>query len=243
VLRREYGPAARSRRSRNRSRRPCVKGPQDKAPDGVVTGTGRGRRTGYGQGIRALVACRRLALQSREVTRHTGAALLRPVTGLCKLDVRRPPYLHRQSGRQGNHSGSCWPGRSVRHHADTLIGRRPNLPNSGRCELVYLCAGLYAINGGSDRHIQHCHLYRARLSESGASRRRPPGKGGPIGIARSETAQVLTVASGRSADRSRESAMGWRPADGRWPWRAGRRGLPAGASSRRDRAQRIALVH
>ena len=39
----------------------------------------------------------------------------------------RPPYLHRQSGRQGNHSGSCWPGRSVRHHADTLIGRRPNL--------------------------------------------------------------------------------------------------------------------
>ena len=64
----------------------------------------------------------------REVTRHTGAALLRPVTGPCKLDVRRPPNLHRQSGRQGNHSGSCWPGRSVRHHADTLIGRRPNLP-------------------------------------------------------------------------------------------------------------------
>jgi hypothetical protein len=54
------------------------------------------------------------------------------------------------------------------------------MPNSGRCELVYLCAGLYAINGGSDRHIRHCHSYRARRSESGASRRRPPGKGGPI---------------------------------------------------------------
>ena len=107
----------------------------------------------------------------------------------------------------------------------------PLMPNSGRCELVYLCAGLYAINGGSDRHIQHCHSYRARLSESGASRRRPPGKGGPIGIARSETAQVLTVASGRSADRSRATAMGRRPAGGRWPWRAGRRGLPGGASS------------
>ena len=39
-----------------------------------------------------------------------------------------------------------------------------------------------------------------RIAESGASRRRPPGKGGPSGIARGETAQVLTVASGRSAD-------------------------------------------
>jgi hypothetical protein len=67
------------------------------------------------------------------------------------------------------------------------------MPKRGRYELVYLCAGLYAINGGSDRHIQHCHSYRARLSESGASRRRPPVKGGPIGIARSETAQVTAA--------------------------------------------------
>jgi len=58
----------------------------------------------------------------------------------------------------------------------------------------------------------------------------PPGKGGPIGIARGETAQVLTVASGRSADRSRTTAMGRRPGGGRWPCRAGRRGLPGGAS-------------
>jgi hypothetical protein len=65
----------------------------------------------------------------------------------------------------------------------------------------------------------------------GASRRQPPGKGGPSGIARGETAQVLTVASGRSADRSRATAMGRRPGSGRWPYRAGRRGLPGGASS------------
>jgi len=43
--------------------------------------------------------------------------------------------------------------------------------------------------------------------ESGTSRR-PPGKGGPSGIARGETAQVLTVASSRSADQSRATAMG-----------------------------------
>ncbi len=51
-----------------------------------------------------------------------------------------------------------------------------------------------------------------RPAESGASRRRPSGKGGPSGIARGETAQVLTVASGRSADRSRATAMGRRQA-------------------------------
>ena len=67
--------------------------------------------------------------------------------------------------------------------------------------------------------------------ESGAGRRRPPGNGGPHGIARGETAQVLTVASGRSADRSRATAMGRRAGGGRWPCRAGRRGLPGGASS------------
>ncbi len=49
-----------------------------------------------------------------------------------------------------------------------------------------------------------------------------PGKGGPSGIARGETAQVLTVASGSSADRSRATAMGRRPGGGRWPCRAGR---------------------
>jgi hypothetical protein len=58
-------------------------------------------------------------LQSREVTRQTGAAVSRSVTGLRKLDVPHPPYLHRRSGRQGSHSGSCRTGRSVRHHADT----------------------------------------------------------------------------------------------------------------------------
>jgi hypothetical protein len=64
--------------------------------------------------------------------------------------------------------------------------------------------------------------------------RRPPatpGQGGPSGIARGEAAQVLTVASGRSADRSRATATGRRPSGGRWPCRAGRRGLPGGASS------------
>jgi hypothetical protein len=74
------------------------------------------------------VTCRRLALQSREVTRHTGAAVSRSATGLCKLDVRHPPYPHRRSGRQGSHSGSCRAGRWVRHHAGTLVGRRPDLP-------------------------------------------------------------------------------------------------------------------
>jgi hypothetical protein len=88
--------------------------------------------------------------------------------------------------------------------------RHALMPNSGRCEFVCLCAGLYAINGGSDRHIQHCHSYRARLSEAGTSRRRPPGKGGPSSIARAETAQVLTVASGRS-----------RTEAGRLPWAGG----------------------
>jgi hypothetical protein len=32
-------------------------------------------------------------------------------------------------------------------------GRRPNLPNSGRCVPVYLCAGLYIPNGGGDRQF------------------------------------------------------------------------------------------
>ena len=92
---------------------------------------------GYGQKLALFVTCRRLALQSREVIGHKGTVVSRSVTGLCKLDVRHPPYLHRRSGRQGSHSGSCRTGRSVRHHADTLVGRRrPNLvdmPMSERC--------------------------------------------------------------------------------------------------------------
>ena len=42
---------------------------------------------------------------------------------------------------------------------------------------------------------------------------------------------MLTVASGRSADRSWATAMARKPGGGRWPSRAGRRGLPGGASS------------
>ena len=68
-----------------------------------------------------------------------------------------------------------------------------------------------------------CRIWRKPLATT--------GQGGPSGVARGETAQVLTVASGRSADRSRATAMGRRPDGGRWPCRAGRRGLPGGASS------------
>jgi hypothetical protein len=106
------------------------------------------------------------------------------------------------------------------------------LPNSGRCEVVCLCAGLCAINGGSDRQISLAIRF-GRLSESDASRRRPPGKGGPSGIARSETAQVLTAASGRSADRSRETAMDRRPVGGRWLTCADAAGSPRLAPLRR----------
>jgi hypothetical protein len=53
---------------------------------------------GMDRELALFVTCRRLAPQSREVIRHTGAAVSRSVTGLCKLDVRHPPYLHRQGG-------------------------------------------------------------------------------------------------------------------------------------------------
>ena len=99
------------------------------------------------------VACHRPAPKGRGALSRTGATVSRSVIGICKLDARHPPYLHRRSGRQGSYSGSRQTGRSVRHHADTLVGRRPDLPNSGRRVLVYSCANLYVANGCDDRQF------------------------------------------------------------------------------------------
>lgn len=99
------------------------------------------------------VACHRPAPKGRGALSQTGATVSRSVIGICKLDARHPPYLHRRSGRQGSYSGSRQTGRSVRHHADTLVGRRPDLPNSGRRVLVYSCANLYVANGCDDRQF------------------------------------------------------------------------------------------
>lgn len=153
MLRREHRAAASPRRSRHRVRRPCGKGPQDKAPADVVTGMRRAVEQGHGQEPAFFVACHRPAPKGRGALSQTGATVSRSVIGICKLDARHPPYLHRRSGRQGSYSGSRQTGRSVRHHADTLVGRPPDLPNSGRRVLVYSCANLYVANGCDDRQF------------------------------------------------------------------------------------------
>jgi hypothetical protein len=113
----------------------------------------------------------------------------------------------------------------IRHKCRSVIAGRcqdppysANLPSSEMTRSVYAAGSEFA-------RLAPC---LAPQRWKGNRSRRPPGKGG---IARDGTPQVLTVASSRSADRSRATAVGWGQAAAVDIRRAGRRCLPRGASS------------
>jgi hypothetical protein len=211
----------------------------------VLSGSSRRHFPGEGERAPAASWCRRTAGACSRRPGPSAAgddAADRPSPrGLSAGLARwRAPRAARDPGKviadlpqRSRSAAAAWP--ASRCRGPTADGR-PDL-NSERYVPTYLCADLHVVTDDSNRQFSFVVRTESAPIESGASRRRPAGKGGPSDIVRGETAQVLTVASGRSADRSRATAMGRRPGGGgRWPCRAGRRGLPGARPRRRGRA-------
>jgi hypothetical protein len=127
-------------------------------------------------------------------TPASGQTTLTPATGKGEGEGERHP-VH----------GRDWTAKS-RISQPARLCRLTLMPNSGRCLPGCLCTGLYAVNTSGIMPIQPCRLHRSRAGRCRIWRKpTTTGQRRPSGIARGEAPQMLTVASSRSADRSRVS--------------------------------------
>jgi hypothetical protein len=114
--------------------------------------------------------------------------------------------------------------------AAARAGGRPHMPNSGRCEFVYLCARLYVINGRSDHQFNIViriggtpnadYLVLSRCGHRGRVDYRSPCSVGSHNQLRAG-AMPLPITAGRQANRRVERRDTDRPGTGRERYGAG----------------------